>query len=390
MKNLARHIELLLRDNDCVILPGFGGFIAHDVPAYYVSEEGLYYPPSRSISFNASITMNDGLLAQSYMKSYQVDYARANYMIDVAVEQLTDMLDEEGIATLPHIGTLTQDINQSLQFVADEAGIASPLHFGLGSFLIKDLAQLVNAPHKAEPTITHTTKTIDLHIRKDVLRRVVSTAAVFLLLLMVALPTGDHQPTDIAALRLTEIITTPQTQPVEAIAIPCDTAIVALPVAEELAAPTFEAEVIPAVEIQPEAATIETPAEVITEETTIKPIVEQAPIAEPTPAPVAEAAIEPVVEVAVGPAVEPVPAASTVSEKTYHIIVASLPNHRGADETLSQYARMGYTGASLVERDDRVRISLMQFADKAEANAQLAILRQQDKFKSAWLLAVRN
>ena len=384
MKNLARHIELLLRDNDCVILPGFGGFIAHDVPAYYVSEEGLYYPPSRSISFNASITMNDGLLAQSYMKSYQVDYARANYMIDVAVEQLTDVLDEEGTATLPHIGTLTQDINQSLQFVADEAGIASPLHFGLGSFLIRDLAQLVNAPHKAEPTITHTAKTIDLHIRKDVLRRVVSTAAVFLLLLMVALPTGDHQPTDIAALRLTEIITTPQAQPVEAIAIPCDTAIVALPVAEELAAPTFEAEVIPAAEMQPEAATIETPAEVIAEEPTIKPIVEQAPIAEPTPAPVAEAAIEPVVEVAVEPA------ASTVSEKTYHIIVASLPNHRGADETLSQYARMGYTGASLVERDDRVRISLMQFADKAEANAQLAILRQQDKFKSAWLLAVRN
>ena len=378
MKNLARHIELLLRDNDCVILPGFGGFIAHDVPAYYVSEEGLYYPPSRSISFNASITMNDGLLAQSYMKSYQVDYARANYMIDVAVEQLTDMLDEEGTATLPHIGTLTQDINQSLQFVADEAGIASPLHFGLGSFLIRDLAQLVNAPHKAEPTITRTAKTIDLHIRKDVLRRVVSTAAVFLLLLMVALPTGDHQPTDIAALRLTEIITTPQTQPVEAIAIPCDTAIVALPVAEELAAPTFEAEVIPAAEMQPEAATIETPAEVIAEEPTIKPIVEQAPIAEPTPAPVAEAAIE------------PVPTVSTVSEKTYHIIVASLPNHRGADETLSQYARMGYTGASLVERDDRVRISLMQFADKAEANAQLAILRQQDKFKSAWLLAVRN
>ena len=378
MKNLARHIELLLRDNDCVILPGFGGFIAHDVPAYYVSEEGLYYPPSRSISFNASITMNDGLLAQSYMKSYQVDYARANYMIDVAVEQLTDVLDEEGTATLPHIGTLTQDINQSLQFVADEAGIASPLHFGLGSFLIRDLAQLVNAPHKAEPTITRTAKTIDLHIRKDVLRRVVSTAAVFLLLLMVALPTGDHQPTDIAALRLTEIITTPQAQPVEAIAIPCDTAIVALPVAEELAAPTFEAEVIPAAEMQPEAATIETPAEVIAEEPTIKPIVEQAPIAEPTPAPVAEAAIE------------PVPTVSTVSEKTYHIIVASLPNHRGADETLSQYARMGYTGASLVERDDRVRISLMQFADKAEANAQLAILRQQDKFKSAWLLAVRN
>lgn len=387
MENLARHIELLLRDNDCVILPGFGGFIAHDVPAYYVSEEGLYYPPSRSISFNASITMNDGLLAQSYMKSYQVDYARANYMIDVAVEQLTDILDEEGTATLPHIGTLTQDINQSLQFVADEAGIASPLHFGLGSFLIRELTQLVNAPRKAEATITHTTKTINLHIRKDVLRRVLSTAAVFLLLLMVALPTGDHQPTDIAALRLTEIISTPQAQPVEVTSTPCDTAIVSLPVAEELVAPIAEAEIVPTADMQPEAIeTVEAPVETITEEPTVEPIAEQALAVEPTE-PIATPAVEATIEI---PAEVPTPAVNTVSEKTYHIIVASLPNHRGADETLSQYARMGYTEASLVERDDRVRISLMQFADKAEANAQLAILRQQDKFKSAWLLAVRG
>ena len=51
---------------------------------------------------------------------------------------------------------------------------------------------------------------------------------------------------------------------------------------------------------------------------------------------------------------------------------------------------MGYAEALLVERDDRVRISLMQFADKAEANRQLGILRQHAKFQNAWLLAVRN
>lgn len=359
MKNLARHIELLLRDNDCVILPGLGGFIAHDVPACYVSDEGLYYPPSRSISFNASITMNDGLLAQSYMKSYQVDYARANYMIDVAVEQLTDLLDEEGTAVLPRIGRLTQDINQSLQFTPDEAGIASPLHFGLSSFAIKELGLLMTAetPREAKPVITHTAKTIDLHIRKDVLHRVVSTAAVFLLLLMVALPTGVHKPTDIAALHLTEIIAAPQV-PVSAAAtevIPaaCDTTSVVLTetITEELApAPTMETEATPSQEVAVEVA-------------------------------------EPVIET---PAIEPAPVAVVTSGKTYHIIVASLPSHRGADETLAQYTRMGYAETSIVERDDRVRISLMQFADKDEANEQLKVLRQNAKFQNAWLLAVRN
>ena len=359
MKNLVRHIELLLRDNDCVILPGLGGFIAHDVPAYYVSDEGLYYPPSRSISFNASITMNDGLLAQSYMKSYQVDYARANYMIDVAVEQLTDLLDEEGTAVLPRIGRLTQDINQSLQFTPDEAGIASPLHFGLSSFAIKELGLLMTAEtsREAKPVITHTAKTIDLHIRKDVLHRVVSTAAVFLLLLMVALPTGVHKPTDIAALHLTEFIAAPQA-----------------PV------PVTDAEVIP--------AACDTTSVVLTE--TITEELAPAPTMQTEPTPSQEVAIEVAEPVIETPAIEPAPVAVATSGKTYHIIVASLPSHRGADETLTQYTRMGYAEASIVERDDRVRISLMQFTDKDEANEQLKALRQNAKFQNAWLLAVRN
>lgn len=388
MKNLARHIELLLRDNDCVILPGFGGFIAHDVPAYYVSDEGLYYPPSRSISFNASITMNDGLLAQSYMKSYQVDYARANYMIDVAVEQLTDLLDEEGTAVLPRIGRLTQDINQSLQFTPDEAGIASPLHFGLSSFAIKELALLMTAEtsREAKPAITHTAKTIDLHIRKDVLHRVVSTAAVFLLLLMVALPTGVHKPTDIAALHLTEIIAAPQA-PVsvtdaEVIPAACDTMPVVLTetAAEELAPAPMETEPAPLQEVAIEVAEPSaSPAEVVAE---------QEVQTEPTPSQeIAVEVAEPVIET---PAIEPASVAAATGGKTYHIIVASLPSHRGADETLTQYTRMGYAETSIVERDDRVRISLMQFTDKDEANEQLKALRQNAKFQNAWLLAVRN
>jgi hypothetical protein len=384
MKDLARHIELLLRDNDCVILPGFGGFIAHDVPAYYVSDEGLYYPPSRSISFNASITMNDGLLAQSYMKSYQVDYARANYMIDVAVEQLTDLLDEEGTAVLPRIGRLTQDINQSLQFTPDEAGIASPLHFGLSSFAIKELALLMTAemPREVKPAITHTAKTIDLHIRKDVLHRVASTAAVFLLLLMVALPTGVHKPTDIAALHLTEIIAAPQV-PVSVAATEvtpaaCDTMPVVLTetAAEELAPAPMETEPAPLQEVAAEVTEVPaSPTEVVAV---------QEVLTEPTPA---EPVAEPIIET---PAIEPAPVAVATSGKTYHIIVASLPSHRGADETLNQYTRMGYAEASIVERDNRVRISLMQFADKDEANEQLKTLRQNEKFQNAWLLSVRN
>ena len=385
MKNLVRHIDFLLRDNDCVILPGFGGFIAHAVPAYYVKEEHTYYPPSRGISFNAAITMNDGLLAQSYMKSYGVDYARATYMIDMAIDQLRDVLDEEGEATLPRIGRLKQDIHQSLQFIPETAGIASSNHFGLGTFSIQELSQIGQTSREAakqpDTIITHTEKTIDLHINKSILRQVVYTAAVFLLLLMVSLPIGNEKVADIASLHFAEAVPTVVSEPTTTETVTemyVENTDVAHEEPEELPAPTTDA-------IADEVITADTAAtyidNIVEMATAPLPVVEMpTAVEEPTPA-AQPAEPEATEEVAVN---IPTPT------KTYHIIVASLPSLRGANETLNQYVSKGYTGASLVERDNRVRISLMQFTDKDEANDYLKTLREEDAFKNAWLLAVRN
>lgn len=399
MKNLAKHIELLLRDNDCVILPGFGGFIAHAVPAYYVSEEHLYYPPSRSISFNTAITMNDGLLAQSYMRSYNVDYAQAVYLIDVAIEKMRDILDEEGSVTIPHIGTIKQDIHQTVQFIAEPAGISSPLHFGLGTLAISTLAQLQDLHEATTPKkkaiITQTERTIDLHIQKRALRQILSTAAVFLLLLMAALPVGDLRPTDIASLQLTNIISEPQVNMLH------DNQVESIVESQEALINPEEQEAQKIVEYNDSQAT-----ETNVEEPAIEPVVE--PTANENPATIVEevsktnieAIIEEKTEVAqeVAPTTSETPATTTSEEtlqpttdgKTYHIIVASLPNKRGAEEVIEDYVAKGYQQASMVERDNRVRISLVQFADKDEANSYLKTLRENEEFRNAWLLPVRN
>lgn len=43
MIELAQHIEALLLENDCVIVPGLGGFVAHYASATRVKEE-KYFP----------------------------------------------------------------------------------------------------------------------------------------------------------------------------------------------------------------------------------------------------------------------------------------------------------------------------------------------------------
>lgn len=45
MIDLARHIETLLLENDCVILPDLGGFVAHYNAATYIEEEHTFLPP---------------------------------------------------------------------------------------------------------------------------------------------------------------------------------------------------------------------------------------------------------------------------------------------------------------------------------------------------------
>ena len=59
MIELAQHIETLLLENDCVIVPNFVGFVAHYAHATYVNEENLFLPPTRIIGFNSQLKLND-------------------------------------------------------------------------------------------------------------------------------------------------------------------------------------------------------------------------------------------------------------------------------------------------------------------------------------------
>ena len=57
MIEMDRHIEILLLNNDCVIVPGYGGFMAHHVDARRDETDGSILPPMRTIGFNQKLTL---------------------------------------------------------------------------------------------------------------------------------------------------------------------------------------------------------------------------------------------------------------------------------------------------------------------------------------------
>lgn len=137
MIELERHIEILLLRNDCVIVPGLGGFIASHIPATYDERDCLFLPPQRTLGFNPKLNINDSLLVQSYTEAYDISYPDAQNRISVEVNELKQIIYNEGSYELCDIGTLYLNNDGNLEFKPCEAGILTPDLYSLSSFEIK-------------------------------------------------------------------------------------------------------------------------------------------------------------------------------------------------------------------------------------------------------------
>lgn len=159
MIELERHIEVLLLNNDCVIIPNFGGFMVHHVEARYDEKDHIFLPPYRTLGFNPQLKMNDSLLAQSYIEAYDISYPEAIKRIVSEVDELNQILDNEGEYELNDIGTLHRNEMGSFDFVPCDAGILTPYLYGLSSFELESLSSIKAKRNKevieAEKEITN-------------------------------------------------------------------------------------------------------------------------------------------------------------------------------------------------------------------------------------------
>ena len=104
MNEIALHIEFLLHTNDCVIVPGLGGFVVN------ISEferNGLWGvdAPRCELIFNSKLTYNDGLLAESLMKIKTISFENAIKIIDSACNELKEKLKKGEQVVWTNLGT---------------------------------------------------------------------------------------------------------------------------------------------------------------------------------------------------------------------------------------------------------------------------------------------
>jgi hypothetical protein len=205
MLELEIHILRLLLDNDCVIIPNFGGFVAHHVDAYYDEEEKVYFPPTRSIGFNPQLTMNDSLLAQSYVDAYDISYPEALKRIGEKVASIKQIVETEGEYYINGIGFITKSSDSKLDFQPCRIPVLTPSYYGLSPIHVDALEQEAKVvvpliPNKVQEEEIATEEPADevssdesvsIHIPVSIIHKFVAVVIVFIMFAMFPSPIGD-------------------------------------------------------------------------------------------------------------------------------------------------------------------------------------------------------
>ncbi len=123
--------DLLLRHN-CVIVPGFGGFVAKQASAKIDYESGNMLPPSKSLLFNRQLVNNDGLLVNEFSLSNDVDYDASVKVIDQKIQGWNQLLNSGQRIELDRIGLIYMDTEKNLCFEQDRFFNLLLASFGLG------------------------------------------------------------------------------------------------------------------------------------------------------------------------------------------------------------------------------------------------------------------
>ncbi len=376
MIELAQHIEALLLENDCVIVPGLGGFVAHYAPATRVEEENIFLPPTRIIGFNPQLKMNDGLLVQSYMSVYGTNFSDATKIVEREVDELIAALHEEGKVDLPNVGEVRYTIYDTFDFAPYDNKITTPYLYGLDAFEMQELSALEKPQAEKDtfslvPATTPKEKrTFAVRFNRAYLTNAAAVAAVIILSFFFSTPIENTEVIEenYATLLPDELFEKIEKQSLAITPIVLKQNTPARKTANKQTG--TQKKVVAPVAVR-EVKVAKEPT--VSTETKAK---EQAShsVATTTDAPkqnVQPAAAMPVV---------------AAPKRPYHIIIASVGTEKDAEAMAAQLVAKGFSGAKAIVGDGKMRVSIESCGTEVEAYQALARIRENETYKNAWVL----
>lgn len=133
---LSKMVKELILDEDRVVLPGLGAFVAEIVPATFSDKGYTINPPYRKLYFRSKPDEGDELVT-FYATSNKIEKEMAQRIIVDFLSELRDVLHEKKTVVFPGLGRLRATKENNLFFVADEDLDIYPEGFGLEPVSLK-------------------------------------------------------------------------------------------------------------------------------------------------------------------------------------------------------------------------------------------------------------
>ena len=133
---LSKMVKELILDNDKVVLPGLGAFVAEIVPATFSDKGFTINPPYRKLYFRAKPDEGSAL-AEFYASSNKINIDIAEKVIGDFVAELKSVLFTRKTVVFPGLGRLRATKENAVFFVADEDLDIYPEGFALEPISLK-------------------------------------------------------------------------------------------------------------------------------------------------------------------------------------------------------------------------------------------------------------
>lgn len=129
-------VKELILDNDRVVLPGLGCFVAEMVPSTFSDKGYTINPPYRKLYFRAKPDEGDAL-TKFYAKTNKVEMEVADKIIVDFVSELKSVLFTKKTVIFPGLGRMRATKENNVFFISDEELDIYPAGFGLEPISLK-------------------------------------------------------------------------------------------------------------------------------------------------------------------------------------------------------------------------------------------------------------
>ena len=133
---LSKMVKEIILDNDRVVLPGLGSFVAELVPSTFSDKGYTINPPYRRLYFRSKPDQGDELV-KFYAMSNKIELEMAGRIIVDFVAELKSVLHAKKTVVFPGLGRLRATKENNIFFVADEDLDIYPDGFGLEPISLK-------------------------------------------------------------------------------------------------------------------------------------------------------------------------------------------------------------------------------------------------------------